>query len=86
MFTINAIKNMVKNVLENEKNFSKNGDTFTVYNGKNEKLNVHLTIAQVQIFKNSDHIKSIKIEPKKEFKEAEKQVREIMKFIKEYTK
>ncbi|EPB4516332.1 hypothetical protein ACRJAL_003897 [Acinetobacter baumannii] len=82
MYSVKAIKNILVNSLEVDKEFIRKGETFSKHNAKNEKVNIHLTVSQVQIFKDSLFVDSYQIVPSKDFKEAENQVRKILKFIK----
>jgi hypothetical protein len=82
MYSVKAIKNILVNSLEVDKELIRKGETFSKYNAKNEKVNIHLTVSQVQIFKDSLFVDSYQIVSSKDFKEAENQVRKILKFIK----
>jgi len=81
MFTIEAMKSMISNQLDCINGLEKQGTTYTKYvNGL--KVNIHITQIHCQIFKGSNHYKNLRINPQKEFKEAEKHCKEIIKEIK----
>ncbi|MDH2020508.1 hypothetical protein N5J44_14920 [Acinetobacter ursingii] len=85
MFTIEAMKSMISNQLDCINGLEKQGTTYTKYvNGL--KVNIHITQIHCQIFKDSNHYKNLRINPQKEFKEAEKHCKEIIKEIKEALK
>jgi hypothetical protein len=81
MFTDKSIRNLVENALSIDSNFVKDKDTYTAYTGQNEKVNVHFLRTEIQVFKGTFLIEKFKITSQKDFKEAEKKAKEIIKRV-----
>ena len=86
MFTEKSLKTLVENALSLEKKFQKNNDTFTGYTAENEKVNVHFLRTEIQVFKGTFLVERFKLATEKDFKDAEKKAKEIIKKIKSLSK
>ncbi|ENV65108.1 hypothetical protein F949_00007 [Acinetobacter junii NIPH 182] len=87
MFSPKAVQNVVRNHLDLDSSFQKNGDTYTRYNEQNVKFNVHFCFTSIQIFKGSNANPTwIYILRAENQKELELQVKDYLKFIEDNTK